>query len=251
MKKDVKKSGTKAASVRERKKVPSAKKGKTGVKTVNVKALRAFTLIVLALVILLAVVLLIVKGNVKPKKLYAYSDQIYYFPARFDEDIFQNTAYLTFDRSLLFGTQNYQSYYQYETDRETAPEEARFFLDYFHCLMYGEEDGIIDFFVPGYFEDKNNFTEIMVGGKPHFTMQMIHDMSVILHSEDSEKIEGEETLVYSYTVKYPIYHNNGTWRKGVGDDEIRPQVYQLIRDEEENYRIWRILDVFVENENEE
>lgn len=161
--------------------------------------------------------------------------KILYYTADFDADIMQNKVYLSYDRGLLFGTPYQQLKYDFEADYDKASKEAKFFLDYFDCLIRGDETEIVSFFTEGYFE-KN----------PHFTQQMIHDMSVILHSVERETVDGTETDVYSYTVTYEIFHNNGTWRKGVGSDDARPQIYQLICAESGQYRIFRILDVMMQ-----
>ena len=157
---------------------------------------------------------------------------IIYAPADYDEDILQNSFYLSLDRDLIFGTPLHKVRYNYEIDRQTASVEAGFFMDYFNCLIHGDEEGILEFFIPGYFEEK-----------PHFTMQKIHDMEVTLHSVEDDTVDGEEKTVFSYTVSYEIFKNNGTWRQGVGSDDGRPQIYQLILDEDGQYKIWRILEV--------
>lgn len=165
--------------------------------------------------------------------------EIKYFPADYEENIFENTAYMSSDRQLLFGSQSGASYverrFELDTEREEAAEDAGFFIDYFQCLIHGEYEKIPDFFTDGFFETP-----------PRFTMQMIHDMSVKWHSEGTETVNGVETNVINYSVSYAIYKNNGTWRTGVGNDEIRPQIYQVIRDDAGSLRIWRIMDVFVD-----
>ena len=160
---------------------------------------------------------------------------IHYYPADYDADILQNKVYLSYDRDLFFGTQFDERQYHYETDRSSAAPEAAFFMDYFETLIHGDEEWILEFFVDGYFQEK-----------PHFTMQMIHDMRVLLHDVSKEEIDGKETEIINYTVTYEIFQNNGTWRIGVGSNDARAQIYQLIQDDSGAYKIFRILDVTYE-----
>lgn len=200
------------------------------------KWLWIFLPIILVLSVCLTVVLMVKPWQKqKSDQTKQESGKIVYYPTDYDEDILQDRVYLSYDRDLLFGSPYQQRKYHFETEREEASEEAGFFLDFFQCLIMGESDSLQSFFVQGYFAEE-----------PHFTMQMIHDISVVLHSVDQDTVNGISTEVYSYTVTYEIFRNNGTWRQGVGSNDARPQIYQLIRDEDGNYKIWRILDVVVE-----
>ncbi len=193
--------------------------------------------LIIALIVLLLTVCAVVLLIWKPWKKAASVKNgngtvIHYYPADYEADVLQNRVYLSYDRDLYFGTQFDERQYHYETDRETASPEAKFFLDYFYALIHGDYEGIESFFVDGYFEEK-----------PRFTMQMIHDMRVLLHSVDTDEYNGKETDIYNYTVTYEIFQNNGTWRQGVGNNDARSQIYQLILDENGAYKIFRILDI--------
>ncbi|MBQ3866526.1 MAG: hypothetical protein II776_06460 [Clostridia bacterium] len=192
--------------------------------------------VVAVLIVASAVVLFILRPwEAKSSEGARKATPIHYYPADYDADIMQNRVYLSYDRDLYFGSQAEERQYHYETDRASASPEAAFFLDYFKALMEGDEEGITRFFVPGYFSEK-----------PHFTMQMIHDMRVLFHSRSTDEIGGETREIYNFTVRYEIFQNNGTWRQGVGSNDARPQIYQLILDEDGAWKIARILDVVYE-----
>lgn len=194
-------------------------------------ALIAFILIVIGVVVFV----LIKPWKSSSDKTNFGDNPLVYYPANYEADIMQNRVYLSYDRDLLFGTPYDQQSFTLDTDRESATEELSFFLDFFSSLIQGDYENIVSFFTEGFFNDA-----------PRFTPQMIHDMSVTLHSVDRATVNGMETEVYSYTVIYEIFQNNGTWRKGVGSNEARPQIFQLVRDDAGYYKIFRILDVTVE-----
>jgi len=159
-------------------------------------------------------------------------DGIYYYPADYSADIFQNVAYTTFTRDLLYGAGGVEQLFNYEMDLESSSAECKFFLRYFHSVIYGEYEKIGEFYVDGFFEEK-----------PKFTMQMVYDPYVLYHSAIKETIDGKEETIYNFHVRYRIFKNNGTFRKGVASGEAVPQIYQLIKDAEGNYRIYRILEI--------
>lgn len=163
------------------------------------------------------------------------NDQIYYYPARYDEDIFKNQAYLSFEKGLLYSEAGVtRMYYPNAVDTAASPE-CRFFLDYFQAVINGNYQEISDFYVEGYFEET-----------PKFTMQMIYEPYVLFHSVNEEEVDGETISVYNFEVRYKIFKNNGTFRTGVPSNTAIPQIYQLIK-ENERYQIVRILDVEYEN----
>ena len=69
-------------------------------------------------------------------------DGIYYYPADYSADIFQNVAYTTFTRDLLYGAGGVEQLFNYEMDLESSSAECKFFLRYFHSVIYGEYEKI-------------------------------------------------------------------------------------------------------------
>ena len=159
-----------------------------------------------------------------------------YYPANYDENIFLNPAYMEFQRDLLYSVGGIEQLFSYENDFETADPECKFFLDYFHTVINGEYENYKRFFVDGYFEEE-----------PKFTMQMIYDPYVRYHSTSTDEIDGKEVSLLNFQVGYRIFKNNKTFRSDVDSNVEIPQIYQLIKEEDGSYRIFRILNIEVEN----
>ena len=163
------------------------------------------------------------------------SDSIYYYPVKYDEDIFENQAYLEFERDLFYSASDITKEYRFIEDRDSASVECRFFIDYFDAVIRGDYEAYNGFFVDDYFETA-----------PEFTMQMIYEPYVMLHSVTEEEIEGEIKSIYNFEVRYRIFKNNGTFRQGVASNQAVPQIYRLIKSED-SYKILSILDVEYED----
>ena len=213
MKKDVKKSNNESLSV----------KGKIQLNKRTIVLLSCIAFIIIALVSVVVVHVALMNSE--------HDDRIYYFPAKYEEDVYQNKAYLSFERGLLFSESGVTQMYYYDTDYEEASAECQFFLDYFQSIIGGKYQEISKFYVDGYFKEE-----------PKFTMQMIYEPYVLFHSIEEEELNGEKTKVYNFEVRYKIFKNNGTFRTGVASNTAIPQIYQVIK-VDESYRICRILDI--------
>ncbi len=163
---------------------------------------------------------------------------IYYYPANYDLNIFEDSVYMGYTRDLFFGDSNVMQLFSYENDYESASEECQFFLDYFQTVIRGDSEKLPNFHVPDFFEEA-----------PKFTMQMIYDPYVCLNSVKTELVNGEEVSVYNYYVRYMIRRNNGTFRTGVASNTAIPQIYQLIRDSEGHFKILNIFDIQMKNDD--
>ncbi len=161
-------------------------------------------------------------------------NEIQYHLPSYDKNIFENKAYLEFQRDLIFGFGGVEQVYSFDELDEVSPE-CGFFLSYFQTVINGDYEKYPDFFLEGILEEK-----------PKFTMQMIYEPYVKFHSESKDKINGEEVVLQNYLVQYKIFKNNGTFRKGVSSNTAVPQIYQLLRGEDGNYRIYRILEIEVQ-----
>lgn len=161
-----------------------------------------------------------------------------YYPIDYEENIFLNQAYMEFQRDMMYSYGGVSQLFNYEKDFETAEDECRFFLQYFHTVINGQYESYKDFFVENYFEED-----------PKFTMQMIYDPTVQFHSVSTDKVNDEEVSLYNFQVCYRIFKNNKTFREDVDSNVAVPQIYQLIKSENGEYRIFRILSIEVEDGN--
>ncbi len=164
-------------------------------------------------------------------------NNIHYHLPDYDENIFDNTAYMSFQRDLRYSVSGVENYYSYESDYESAPRDCRFFLDYFNTVINGNYEDLSSFYVDGYFKEE-----------PKFTMQMIYDPYVYYHSVTTDVIDGVETELINFRVEYRIFKNNGTFRKNVSSNVKVPQIYQLVEMSDGSYRIYRILEIKIVEE---
>ena len=169
-----------------------------------------------------------------PPKETAKADNEYY-PANYDENIYLNQAYMSFQRDLIYSVGGVDQLFSYEKDLDSAELECRFFLEYFHTVIEGDYEGYRKFFVDGFFEED-----------PKFTMQMIYDPYVQYHSTSTDEVNGKEITLVNFQVRYRIFKNNKTFRPEVSSNTLVPQIYQLIKGEDGSYRIFRILEIEVE-----
>lgn len=193
-------------------------------------------LLIISAVSLLAVAVFVIGILLLLPKDQASGSNGEYYPANYDENIFLNPAYMGFQRDLLYGIGGVEQLFSYEKDLESADPECKFFLNYFHTVIHGEYENYTSFFVDGYFEEE-----------PKFTMQMIYDPYVRYHSTSTDEIDGKEISLLNFQVGYRIFKNNKTFRSDIDSNVEVPQIYQLIKGEDGSYRIFRILNIEVEN----
>ena len=96
---------------------------------------------------------------------------------------------------------------------------AKFFYDYFDCVINGKFDSYPTFFTADY------IARDLLPKK--FTMQKIYDIEVTFYSRETENAA---PMIYrdTFEVRYKIRSNNGTLRSDLESDTIRPLVFELI-----------------------
>lgn len=165
-----------------------------------------------------------------PKK---QNDVIFYYRADYDENIYENAAYIGMDRLLRYSSLGLEQSYSFDEDFDAAPLECRFFLNYFKTVIDGDYEEVTAFYVDDYFKKP-----------PRFTMQMIFDTHILYHSsEDIELENGDDATLLNFVVRYRIFKNNGTFRSGIRSGDAVPQIYQVIKKNDGSMQIYRILDV--------
>ncbi len=159
-------------------------------------------------------------------------EKIHYYLPDYDENIYENKGYMSFERGLLYSAGGVEQLFHYDLNFDEATPECQFFLKYFHSVIGGEYETISQYYVDGFFEEQ-----------PKFTMQMIYEPYVMYHSLSTEEIDGESVDLYNFHVRYKIFKNNGTFRQGVGSNVAVPQIYQILKQADGSFKIYRILDV--------
>lgn len=143
-----------------------------------------------------------------------------------------------------FNLQNYEErdrlvYYRDGSEKVALTEETlsaagrpgAFFLSYFDTLIKGDYETYNTYFTDAYYETNEPFE--------YFARQLLYDIEVeILSAEE----KGKET-VYTFEVNYKFYLNNGTFRRDVGSDGSRPQIFTLVESSDGTVLIGQIITV--------
>lgn len=192
-------------------------------------------LLIIALVI--AVYLLFFRSSDEPVETETTpesTEEIVYYEANYDENIFENEDYLNKVRDVEYNSNGY-SILLTEQNYSSLEEEHKFFYDYFNAIKNGNAEAYNSFFAEDYFTTDNP-------KKDKFTMQMIYDINVDYQEVVKLEYKGEKIDVLDYIVRYKILNNNGTFRLGFNDDAVIPQHY-LIYKIDGKYKILNIVEI--------
>ncbi len=147
---------------------------------------------------------------------------VFLFNPDYDENIFEDEAYLDLNRYIFYTEGALSVYLAGENDFAAMGPAAAFFGDYFDAVIRGDAARFNACFTAEYLAEK--------GEKDRFTMQQLYDIEV---TKLSEYLINEDTAdpitVMEFDVSYRIRRNNGTFRDDLESGAARPQVYQLYR----------------------
>lgn len=133
-----------------------------------------------------------------------------FYPADFDENIFENAEYVElFNASPI-------SYKHGSITLGITPEDARthgadveFMVDLVYDIIGGDSTGYNARFSDLYYKNHQP--------KQSFTMQMLYEVNIEKLSEESITEDGNTYNQYVFSLVYKIYHNNGTFRRDIGE----------------------------------
>lgn len=149
----------------------------------------------------------------------SYADFRFY-EADYDKNILEDELYLRRNRNIYYDRYGSETVItESGTSEDTAA--ARFFYDYFNCIINGDYQTYPQFFTQDCLES-DGFTL-----PERFTMQGLYDIHVKLHSVEAKEIDGVEAALEIYEVSYRIFENNGTFRSDILPDETRTLVFEL------------------------
>jgi hypothetical protein len=182
-------------------------------KNANAKAKKRLLVIVIilasALAVLIALSFLI---DMLQKEEIVKPDDIDFdfYEADFNEDIFENEEYL---KLIEGGTVSYKQNDTIITiTRETAGElgsEVSFVVEMLYDVIYGQTKEYNARFSSEYFKDHSP--------KDEFTMQMIYSAVIENVSTEYVTTDAGNYTKYIFSLEYRIYHNNGTFRRDIGN----------------------------------
>ena len=160
--------------------------------------------------------------------------EVFLYPADYDEDIFENSAYtdkvtdvkyIESGYSVLLDSSNYDS----------ADEYEKLFYRFFDSIKHGDAQQYISYIASDYFNDKNPAPE-------KFTMQKLYDIEVSYVEDLELEYNGENIKVKDFIVRYKIMYNNGTFRADLPSDAVIPQHF-LVGETEGELKILNIVDI--------
>ena len=145
----------------------------------------------------------------------------YFYEPDFEKDILSEKSYLAKDRGIHY-TQGNETFY-IEEGGYNLNKYTDFFKTYFSLIEKGDAKSLNALCTENYFESAGEIED--------FTMQRIHDRRVTAIS--SVVIEDKEDPYYGYTVllfqiSYKILRNDGTFRRDIVGDEIKPIILELL-----------------------
>lgn len=184
-------------------------------KKIIARALR-IVFIALGILVLLTAVLyvaeLLLSGD--PVDLTSKEEGIYFFPADYSANIFEDDYYMALDRRIMFTSYGITEELD-GSDNESFGAAANMFYGYFTAIIEGDYEEY-----PSYFTE-SGLKNIVIPER--FTMQKIYDIDISLFSASASG----DTTVEVYQVSYRILENNGTFRGDISSGATRTLVFEV------------------------
>ena len=155
-------------------------------------------------------------------------DEEYHFYPTYEGNILENPSYLDLDRSIIYAEN--PDGYGYSTsiteeNIETFDEYVVFLYNYLQTIIAGDEDAYNACFTSAYLNEH--------GTQEPFSPQMIYDMRIAFYGKEGS---GDDLRI-TYQLDYRFHCNDGTFRRDVESDAIRPVYVVLVKDAEGNVQI--------------
>lgn len=177
---------------------------------------------VLAAIGVLALAIALIEGREKQEE-FDYT----FYPV-VDENIFEDEDYLGLNRNVFYANGGVTQEIKDDNEDE-FPEEIRFLNRLIEAVRAGDNTA---------YRSMLNRNYVKEFGTPEpFTQQRLYNITVSPYSTEAQK-DGSKLL--TYRLDYMIRKNNGTYRKDVGSDAIRPQ-YVVLRQKDGELSVERIV----------
>lgn len=182
-------------------------KGKLSKYTAKKKLL--ILIAVIAVIIALLIISSLVIDKIEEKK-NSDNEEINYsfYPADYNENIFEDEEYLALIEGEFMQYCDTRTNVTLGIDKSSAADHGEavgFIVDMLYDAINGDADAYNTKFSDAYYENSSP--------KSDFTMQKIYDVTITYVSEE----KSEDYTKYFYYIEYKIYHNNGTFRRDIGD----------------------------------
>ncbi len=141
----------------------------------------------------------------------------FFMPDR-EANILEDENYLQKDLIITY-TRGAETFPLAEQNVTELGYGAGFFLDYFDAVIGADEEKLNGLYTDE-FIDAHGRTE-------GFTMQRLYDMNVRYNGEINVK-DYDYDKAYVYIVTYKIMRNDGTFRRDIGSDASREQIFYIV-----------------------
>ena len=175
------------------------------------------------LLAILTVVLLSVFLKDTPEEPPQNDNEPIRFYAPYDGDIRTAPLYTDLDRQFYYCDANYGTKEAMSREETDANPEWKALRAYFDCLINGDPEGLRSMLA----SDADGITV------PDFAQQMVYQAEVTRVGEEN----AGGVLRVTYRLEYRIHRNNGTYRRDVGSDAVRPEYLTLKQDKTGEFRI--------------
>lgn len=135
-------------------------------------------------------------------------------PADYGEDIFADKTYASKNRDVFFDYDGDAEYITADNYLTFSPA-GQLFYRYFLCVINGEYEDYPQFFSASFLS-----SAVL---PERFTMQKLYDISVTLESRQSK----DDGWLETYSVRYRIMDNNGTFRSDLKNNTVIPLIYTV------------------------
>jgi hypothetical protein len=179
----------------------------------NAKKLRKKILITVGAILLsmLAILLLIYYVFLPPEET---PEPNYYFYPVTGENIFDTGEYFESDMIITYCANSDGMGLRTEVTEE-SDSKLRFLSLVIKSVIMGDNQAYRSYFSDAYLAGNT---------LPQFTQQMLYDICIY---NEGTQVQKDGTVLYVYRLDYMIRKNNGTYRRDVGSDMIRPQYVLL------------------------
>ena len=150
------------------------------------------------------------------------ADEIYFYAVDETLDVWSDEDYAQLDHRVHYSDLQTGATYSLEQEELASAEPfARFFYNYFDCVIAGDSESYAMYFTDEY---------LLSNELPDdFTPQMIYDIRITPYlAADVERGS-------AYLVDYKILRNNGTFRRDVGSNASRTLLFYLVEQAGELY----------------
>jgi len=142
------------------------------------------------------------------------------YPPDWDTDIFTIKEYTDKPDWIYYKTMGAQSVGLVDKDYSSCSDGVLLLVDYIDALKHGNHKKVNSMHTAEWLEEHGSYEE--------FTMQKIYDVTVEhLREYTVKESDGSYVTKYDYCLTYRIMKNDGTFRKDVYPDGIRPLYFEI------------------------